>query len=77
MKDSILGKLQMLEERFQELEALLSDGDIITDQTKYRELSKEYAELEPVVKNYTAYEAVVSDMHAAALLVKDLDQDMR
>ena len=40
----------MLEERFQELEALLSDGDIITDQTKYRELSKEYAELEPVVK---------------------------
>ena len=41
MKDSILGKLQMLEERFQELEALLSDGDIITDQTKYRELSKE------------------------------------
>ena len=77
MKDSILGKLQMLEDRFQELEALLSDGDIITDQTKYRELSKEYAELEPIVQNYIAYQAVLADMHAAASLAKDLDKDMR
>ena len=67
----------MLKERFQELEVMLSDGEIVTNQTKYRELSKEYAELEPVVQNYVAYQAVVADIQAATLLAKDLDRDMR
>ena len=77
MKDTILGKLQLLKERFQELEVMLSDGEIVTNQTKYRELSKEYAELEPVVQNYVAYQAVLADIQAATLLAKDLDRDMR
>ena len=77
MKDTILGKLQLLKERFQELEVMLSDGEIVTNQTKYRELSKEYAELEPLVQNYVAYQAVVADIQAANLLAKDLDRDMR
>ena len=77
MKDTILGKLHLLKERFQELEVMLSDGEIVTNQTKYRELSKEYAELEPVVQNYVAYQAVVADIQAATLLAKDLDRDMR
>ena len=67
----------MLKERFQELEVMLSDGEIVTNQTKYRELSKEYAELEPVVQNYVAYQAVLADIQAATLLAKDLDRDMR
>ena len=77
MKDTILGKLQLLKERFQELEVMLSDVEIVTNQTKYRELSKEYAELEPVVQNYVAYQAVLADIQAATLLAKDLDRDMR
>ena len=77
MQDSILEKLQVLKERFQELEAMLSDGDIVANQTKFRELSKEYAELEPLVQNYIGYQAVVADMQAASLLIKDHDQDMR
>ena len=77
MKDTILGKLQLLKERFQELEVMLSDGEIVTNQTKYRELSKEYAELEPLVQNYVAYQAVLADIQAATLLAKDLDRDMR
>lgn len=67
----------MLKERFQELEVMLSDVEIVTNQTKYRELSKEYAELEPVVQNYVAYQAVLADIQAATLLAKDLDRDMR
>ena len=77
MKDTILGKLQLLKERFQELEVMLSDGEIVANQTKYRELSKEYAELEPLVQNYVAYQAVLADIQAATLLAKDLDRDMR
>ena len=48
MKNSIRLKLENLKDRFDELEALLSDADVISDQNQFRELSKEYAELEEV-----------------------------
>ena len=44
MKNSIRLKLENLKDRFDELEALLSDSDVISDQNQFRELSKEYAE---------------------------------
>ena len=49
MKASILEKLDRLKERYEEVSALLSEAEIINNQNKFRELSKEYAELEPVV----------------------------
>ena len=77
MKASILSKLDLLAERYEEVGALLSDAEIISDQNKYRELSKEYAELEPVVKSYQSYLEVASDIDEAKLLLKDSDPDMR
>ncbi len=49
MKPSIRGKLETLSERLQELDALLADPDVITSQERFRDLSKEYAQLNPVV----------------------------
>ena len=77
MKASILSKLDLLAERYEEVGALLSDAEIISDQNKYRELSKEYAELEPVVKSYQSFLEVFSDIEEAKLLLKDSDPDMR
>ena len=77
MKASILSKLDLLSERYEEVGALLSDAEIISDQNKYRELSKEYAELEPVVKSYQSFLEVFSDIAEAKLLLKDSDPDMR
>ena len=77
MKASILAKLDHLADRHEEVGALLSDPDIIGDQNKFRELSKEYAELEPVVKCYQSYQEVVNDIEEAKLLLKDSDPDMR
>lgn len=77
MKDSILSKLDTLTERYEEVSALLSDPDIIADQNKYRDLSKEYAELEPVVKTYTGFQQVVRSVAEARSLLKDADPDMR
>lgn len=77
MKASILAKLDHLADRYEEVGALLSDPDIIGDQNKFRELSKEYAELEPVVKCYQSYQEVVTDIEEAKLLLKDSDPDMR
>ena len=77
MKASIWSKLDLLAERYEEVGALLSDAEIISDQNKYRELSKEYAELEPVVKSYQSFLEVASDIDEAKLLLKDSDPDMR
>ena len=57
--------------------ALLSDGDIISDQNRFRTLSKEYAELEPLVKTYATYKDVLENIEEAKLLLKDSDTDMR
>ena len=77
MKASILSKLDHLSERYEEVGALLSDGDIISDQNRFRALSKEYAELEPLVKTYASYNDVVENIDEAKLLLKDSDTDMR
>ncbi|MFL2532048.1 MAG: peptide chain release factor 1 [Porticoccaceae bacterium] len=77
MKASILSKLDNLNERYQEVGVLLSDAEIIAEQNKFRDLSKEYAELEPVVKAYLSYQEVINNLDEARLLLKDSDPDMR
>ncbi len=77
MKSSILEKLDNLQERYIEVAALLSDADTIADQNRFRDLSKEYAELEPVVKCYSAYKHIIDDIEEAKSLLKDSDADMR
>ncbi len=77
MKASIREKLSQLSERYEEVGALLSDPDVIGDQNKYREFSKEYAELEPVVKSFEQYSEVRANIEEAKSLLKDADDDMR
>lgn len=77
MKQSILEKLQNLSERYDEVGALLGDPDIIGNQEKFRELSKEYAELEPVVQTYGRYKTLLDNIDEAKLLMDDGDADMR
>ncbi|MFT6389949.1 MAG: peptide chain release factor 1, partial [Cellvibrionaceae bacterium] len=77
MKDSIRLKLEILHERYVEVGALLSEGDVIADQNRFRELSREYAELEPVVQCFSRYQQVVTDIEEAKSLANDSDADMR
>lgn len=77
MKESLLPRLDSISERFEELAALLSQPDVIADQNKFRDFSKEYSELEPVVKCYAAYKQTAEDIEEAKLLMDDGDADMR
>lgn len=77
MKASLLEKLQNISDRHEEIGALLSDPEIIGDQNRFRDLSKEYAELEPVVKAYSSYTQAQENISDAKLLLKDADADMR
>ncbi len=55
MKPSIQKKLEGISERHEEIAALLSDPDTISNQEQFRKLSMEYAQLEPVVSEFNAY----------------------
>ena len=77
MKESIKNKLDGLQDRFEELSALLSDASVIQQQELYRKYSIEYAEIEPVVKCYAAYRKALADREAAMAMANDTDPDMR
>ncbi|WP_122239713.1 peptide chain release factor 1, partial [Pseudomonas syringae] len=77
MKASLLNKLDVLSDRFEELTALLGDAEVISDQTRFRAYSREYAEVEPVVALYTQLARVQGDLEGAQALLKDSDPDMR
>jgi len=77
MKNSIRLKLENLKDRFDEIEALLSDAEIISDQNRFRDLSKEYAELEEVVKSFNHYQSVSENLEQAREMEKDDDPDIR
>ena len=77
MKDSIRNKLDNLRDRFDELEALLSDAEIISDQSRFRDLSKEYAEIEELVKSYDRFAQVTEELEQTKEMQKDADSDIR
>ena len=77
MKESIRLKLENLQDRFGELEALLSDAEIIADQNRFREFSKEYSEIEDVVKSFNRFNEVSSNLSEAKEMQKDTDPDIR
>ena len=77
MKASLLNKLDALQDRFEELTALLGDAEVISNQNHFRAYSKEYAEVEPVVSAYRQLRKVQGDLDGAQALLKDSDPDMR
>ena len=52
MKPSLIDKLQHLTERMEEVTALLASPDVTNNIDEYRLLTREHAELTPVVENY-------------------------
>jgi peptide chain release factor 1 len=77
MKASLINKLDLLQDRFEELTALLGDAEVISNQPQFRAYSKEYAEIEPVYQAFSAFRKVLSDLEGAQALLKDSDPDMR
>ena len=77
MIESILSKLSEVSERYIEIENLLSQPDITSNQENYIKLSKEYSDLSPIVKAFKDYEKRESSLDEAKQLVKDGDPEIR
>ena len=77
MNQSILTKLEQLSMRLEEINAMLSDQSIASDQNKFRELSIEHSQLSPINDKYIEYLSVIGDIDAAEALLKEDDQDIK
>ena len=67
----MLEKLKILKDRFEELSDLLTKPDIISDQSRYIKISKEYKDLKTVVDKKNEYEEVLSNISEAKEIIKN------
>ncbi len=77
MKPSIQSKLESLSDRFEEVSALLADPTVIGNQTQFRNLSIEYAQINPVVECFRDYRAANQALESAQTMRKDPDPEIR
>ena len=73
MKDSIQQKLQSLADRLMELDRQLEDPNVVSNMDNYRKITKEHAEIAPVVALFQDYRKSEDDVAAATEMGKDPD----
>lgn len=59
---ALVDKLEEIKIRWKDLEQQLSDPDVVADMKKFKKISKEYKDLEPVVKIYEEYKTLLSNL---------------
>jgi peptide chain release factor 1 len=77
LRQSIRDKLIALTERHEEITHLLGDAEVIKDQDRFRGLSREYARLEPVTKDFQAHLALERDIAATQEMCEGEDPALR
>lgn len=77
MKASIRNKLEQLVARHEEVAALLADPEVLADSNRFRVLSQEYAQLEPLSQHFQAYLETQQSLQATQEMLNDDDPDMR
>jgi len=76
VKQSIRIKLETLVERLEELNHLISDPDVMADMNKFTALTKEHAQLTPVVETFNSYISAESDLNEADEMLRSGDPEM-
>jgi peptide chain release factor 1 len=71
MRPSLRSKLDQIAERYEEITALLADPEIQSDPRRFRDLGREYAQLEPIVETYRRYAGSEADIESAQELLAD------
>ena len=71
MTPSIRRKLEELAERHQEVALLMAQPEAVSDANRFRELSREYAQLEPLVSSLKSYDDTTKSLTAAEAMLRD------
>ncbi len=73
----MLNKLNGVEERFGQLESLLSDPAVLQDRDAYQKYAREHAEITDIVATYRQYKGVDQELNESLELLKDNDPEMK
>ena len=74
----MLDKLQAVEDKYLELESLISDPDIIADMPKWQKYNQEHAALTELVDKFREYKKICKTIDEdKAMFDEDIDDDMR
>jgi peptide chain release factor 1 len=71
MKQSLRAKLDQIIERFEEITILMADPAIQSAQNQFRDLGREYAQLEPIVQAYSDYLSTEQNIASAQEMMAD------
>tara|TARA_X000001036_G_scaffold148141_1_gene140849 strand:+ start:299 stop:1384 length:1086 start_codon:yes stop_codon:yes gene_type:complete len=77
MHNSMLNKLDQLQNRINEIESLLVDSETVKDIEKYTLLNKEFAELKPIVEKFEEYNQVMKSISDANEIIELGDKDLK
>jgi peptide chain release factor 1 len=73
----MLDKLKAINDRFEEVERLISSPDAMNDMKLYVKLNKEYKELGPIVTAYHEYKDIISNITSSKAILKEDDLEMK
>jgi peptide chain release factor 1 len=74
----MLNKLQAVEDKFLQLESLISDPDVISDMARWQKYSREHSQLAVIVEKFREYKKVCQGIDdAKAMFEEKLDDDFR
>jgi len=77
MKDSIRQRLEKMSDRFEEVGRLLATAEVSGGSQQFRDLSMEYARLQPLAEGYRGYHNLERDLAVAQEMLGDTDAGMR
>ncbi len=77
MNPSLIRKLEGLIERHEEVQAMLGEPDVVSDQDRYRALTREYAQLEDIVHAFQRYRQAQDDLETTQMMLEEDDADLR
>ncbi|MCD6153960.1 MAG: peptide chain release factor 1 [Syntrophobacterales bacterium] len=70
-------KLKGIEERYNELEEMLSDPEIVKNRLEFQKCAKEYADLSDVVRNFRKYEKTCMQLEENQELLRESDEELK
>ena len=76
--NTLLEKVLSLQDKFDNLQAQLSDPEVISDMKKFVQLNKDYKELEPIIRAGHNYKKMLDDLASAKdILLNEKDDELR
>ncbi len=77
MKETISDRLQQISARHEEIALLLSEPEVYSDQNRYRDLSREYAQIEPLVLSWREWQQARTSVDEASQMMGEDDPEMK